>query len=161
MDLRDLLLLSCVFHLTLLPHICHSTASATNLRELLLLSRVFHLTLLHYICHSTASAMDLREPFLLSGMFYLPLLSEIWQNLLLSKLSWEPAVFFLRLQGLPLRFKTQTKPIFCLNRSVQQKLSVGRFYLCVKVLQNTISTSFRFWTHSLMAICIESACHIH
>ena len=65
--------------------------------------------------------------------------------------------FFLawRLQVLPLRFETQIRPIFLFeSHSVQQKVLVGRFYLCVKALRNTISTSSRFWTHSLIAIWI-------
>ena len=66
--------------------------SATDLRELFLLSGIFYLTLLPHVCHSTASAMDLRELFLLSGSFYLTLLPDIWNNLLLSRLPWEPAV---------------------------------------------------------------------
>ena len=40
----------------------------------------------------------------------------IWHNLLLSRLPWEPAVLPWRLQGLPLRFKTQTRPV-CLFES--------------------------------------------
>ena len=49
-----------------------------------------------------------------------------------SRLPWEPAVLPWRLQGLPLRFETHTRPI-CLfeSNSVQQKVSVGRFYLRV------------------------------
>ena len=39
------------------------TASATDWRELVLLSGVFYLTLLPHICHSKASATDLRELF--------------------------------------------------------------------------------------------------
>ena len=51
--------------------------------------------------------------------------------------------------------ETQTRPI-CLfgSHSVQWKVLLHRFYLCVKALQNTISTSSRFWTHSLIATYI-------
>ena len=61
-----------------------------------------------------------------------------------------------RLQVLPLRFQTQIRPI-CLfeSHNVQHKVLVGRFYLCVKALRITISTSSRFWTHSLIAIWIR------
>ena len=41
-----------VFYFTLLPHISHSTAGATDLRELFLLSSVFYLTYLPDICHN-------------------------------------------------------------------------------------------------------------
>ena len=71
--------------------------------EFFLLIGDFYLTLLS-ICHSTASATDLREIFLLWGVFYLKLLlPDIWHNLLLSRLPWEPDVLLWRLQGLPLR----------------------------------------------------------
>ena len=58
-------------------------------------------------------------------------------------------------KGFPLRFETQTQPI-CLfeSHSVQQKLLGGRFYLCIKALQATISISYRFQTHYLIAIRI-------
>ena len=49
-------LLSSVFYLTLLPHICHSTASASDFRELFILSGVFHLTLLPYIWYKLLGA---------------------------------------------------------------------------------------------------------
>ena len=56
-----------------------------------------------------------------------------------------------RVQDVPLRFETQTRPN-CLfkSHSLQQKVKVGGIYLCVKAIQNTISTSFRFWTDSLL-----------
>ena len=66
--------------------LCCCTAIATDLRKLFLLSGVFYLTLLPHICHSTASATDLRELFLVSDVFYLTLLPDIWHNLLLSRL---------------------------------------------------------------------------
>ena len=74
-------------------------------------------------------------------------------SLHLSRLPWEPAVLPWRLQDLRLSFETQTQPI-CLfeSHSVKQKVLVDRFYLCVKALRNTISTSSRFWTHNLKAI---------
>ena len=135
--------------------LCCCTVSAMDLRELFLLSGIFYLTLLPHVCHSTASAMDLRELFLLSGSFYLTLLPDIWNNLLLSRLPWEPAVLPWRLLDLPLRLQTQTQ-LICLfeSHSVQQKVLVGRLYLFVKPLWNTISTSSRVWTHYLIAICI-------
>ena len=52
---------------------------------------------------------------------------------ILSRLPWEMTVLPWRLLGLPLKFKTQTRPIFLFeSHSVQQKVLVGRFYLCVK-----------------------------
>ena len=95
-------------------------------------SRHFHFNLFGPFCYSfTASATGLGERFLLSGVFYLTLLPDIWHNLLLSRLPWEPAVLSRRLQGLPLRFETP-RPI-CLSEShgVQQKVLVGMFYLKV------------------------------
>ena len=81
-----------------------------------------------------ASVTVLSGHFLPTGVFYLTFLPDIWHNLLLSRLPWEPAVLPWRLQGLPLRFKTQTLPI-CLfeSRSVQRKVLVGRFYLRVTI----------------------------
>ena len=104
-----------------------------------------------FLCCCTASATDLRE---LSRVFYFTLLPGILHNMLLSRLLLEPIVLPWRLQGLPLWLETQTRSI-CLfeSRSVQQKVFVGRFYLRVKTLRNTISTSSRFWTHYLIAIC--------
>ena len=72
------------------------------------------------------------ECFLLSGVFYLTLFPDIWHNLILPRLPWEPAVLPWRLRGLPLRFETQTQPICSFeSHSVHQKLLVGRFYLRV------------------------------
>ena len=69
-----------------------------------------------FLCWCTAGATDLRELFLLSAVFYLTLVPDIWYNLLLSRFTWEPAVLPWRLQGLRLRFETQTQPI-CLFES--------------------------------------------
>ena len=54
-------------------------------------------------------------------------------------LPWPQAVPLWRLRGLPLMFKTETRPI-CLfeSHSIQQKVLVGRFYLCIKALRNTM-----------------------
>ena len=72
--------------------LCCCTAGATDLRELFLLSGVFYLTLNSLIFHSTARATDLIDLFLLPGAFYLKLIPKIWHYLLLSRLSWKPAV---------------------------------------------------------------------
>ena len=108
-----------------------------------------------FLCCCTASTTDLRELILPSGAFYLTLLPEIWHNLLLSRFPWKPTVFSWRLQGFPLRFETQTRPI-CLfeAHSTQQKVLIGRFCLCVMALRNAISTSSRFWNHCLIATYI-------
>ena len=63
-----------IFHLFRVFFFC-CTASATNLRKFFfLLSGVFYFTPLPHICRSTASATDLRELFLLSSIFYLTVL---------------------------------------------------------------------------------------
>ena len=68
------------------------------------------------------------------------------------KVPMGPAVLPWRLQGLPLNFETQTRPIYLFeSHSIQQKVLVGTFYLCIKDLRNTLNT--RFWTQSLIAIC--------
>ena len=141
----------CGIHLLISPTLF--TASPTDLIELFLLSGVFYLKLLPEIYHSTASATDLRDIFLPSVVFYLIPLPDIWLSLVLSRLPWEPAILHSRLQDLSLRFSH--RPI-CLfeSLSVQQKVIVSRCYLCVKALQNTMSTSSKFWTHHLIAICI-------
>ena len=65
-------------------------------------SRHFHFNLSGPFWYSfTASATDLRERFLLSDFFYLTLLPDIWHNLLLSRLPWEPAVLPWRFAGPP------------------------------------------------------------
>ena len=58
-----------------------------------------------FLCCCTASATDLRGRFLLSGVFYLILLPAFIKTFL------GPAVLPWRLQGLPLRLKTQTRSI--------------------------------------------------
>ena len=134
---RVLSLLIAFFHVTNFAaflsgtSLCCCTTSATDLREFLLLSCLFHLTLLPHICHSTASATDLREPFF-TLRHVLP--STPTRNLAQSafiKASLGAGSFPLRLQGLPLRFKTQTKSIFCLNRTVFSRSyqSVGFVYV--------------------------------
>ena len=55
----------------------------------------------------------------------------------------------------PLMFEIQIQ-LICLfkSHSVQQKVVVGRLYLCIKALRRSISTSSRFWTDYLIVICI-------
>ena len=75
-----------------------------------------------------------------------------------------PAVQSWRLQDLPLRFETQIRPIYLFeSHSVQQKILVGRYYLCIKDLWNTVTKSSRFWTRYLIAICIikPMSCILH
>ena len=71
-----------------------------------------------------------------------------------SRDPWEPAVLPWSCRASQLWFETQTRSM-CLfdSHSFQQKLLLCRFCLCVKVPRNTISTSSRFWTHSLIATC--------
>ena len=87
--------------------------------------------------------------FHLSQVFHFSPFSGVFAFLYCACYGFERALFLpWWLQGLSLRFETQTRSI-CLfeSHSVQQKVSVGRFYLYVKVQRNTISTSYRFWTH--------------
>ena len=72
-----------------------------------------------------------------------------------SRVPCEPAVLPWSCRASQLWFEIQVRPI-CLfeSHSVQQKLLLGRFYLCVKALRNTIATYSRFETHSLIAIYI-------
>ena len=86
--------------------------------------RYFVLVLLYRDCYGF-------EKFcLLLGKFYVSLLPDIWHNLLLSTSHWGS------------------------KHSGQQKELVGRFYLCVKSLRNTMSTSSRFWTCYLITTSI-------
>ena len=79
-----------------------------------------------------ASATDLREPFLNSGVFYLTLLPDFGTTYFYQSLPG-PAVLLRRLQGLSLKFETLSRSIFLFERnSVQQKVLVGRFYLCIR-----------------------------
>ena len=88
-----------------------------------------------FLCCWAAGATDLAH-------LALP---DVWHNLLLSRPHWESALLPWRLQGVPLRFETHTCAIcFFESRSVQQKVLLVRFYLCIKTLQNTILTSSRF-----------------
>ena len=45
-----------------------------------------------FLCCGTVSATNFKVLFLLSGVFYLTYLPDTWNNLLLSRLPWEPAV---------------------------------------------------------------------
>ena len=52
-------------------------------------------------------------------------------------------------------FVLQTQPISLSEpHNVKQKVLLGRFYFCIKVLQNAVSTSSRLWNHSLIATYI-------
>ena len=52
-------------------------------------------------------------------------------------------------------WEIQTRPIFLFeSHSVQQKVLLGRFHLCIKALQSTISASSRLWTHYLISTYI-------
>ena len=86
-----------------------------------------------------AGATDLRELFSLFGVFYLTLLPGVWHKLLLSRLPWEKLFSLEGCWVIYCWFETQTRRI-CLFEShiVQQKVLVGRFYLCIRVLRNTM-----------------------
>ena len=117
---------------------------------------MFYVALLPHICHNIASAMDFIQIFLSSGILYLTLLLDIWNNVMLHQPAFKGSLgagsSSLKLQAFQMWFKIQTRST-CLfeSHSVHQKVLLWRFYLCVKALRNTISTSFRFWTHSLIA----------
>ena len=72
--------------------------------------RHFHFQPFHYLL--TASTTDLSGYFFTHRCF-LPFTpsQHLWRNLLLSRLSWEPAVIPWNLQGFILILKTQTRPI--------------------------------------------------
>ena len=69
-------------------------------RECFFYSQKFFILYSFPIWHSTTSATDFRELFLLSGFFHLTFLPNICENLLWSRLPWEPTVLPRRLQGL-------------------------------------------------------------
>ena len=100
--------------------------------------------------------------FLLSSFFFLALLPNIWQNKLLHELAfkyfrvpWEPAVLTWNYRASQLWLKTQIRPT-CLFEwhIVQENVLLGRLCLWVKALRIAISTSSRFWNHSLIATFI-------
>ena len=96
------------------------------------LCRDFFLSGTLFLLAVVASATDLREPFLNSGVFYLTLLPDFGTTYFYQSLPG-PAVLLRRLQGLPLKFETLSRPIFLFEpHSVQQKVLVGRFYLCIR-----------------------------
>ena len=111
-------------------------------------------------CLATCSA-DLREHFWFSGVFFYLLSFPKFGRTCFYQ-DFQPTVLIWRLRGHPLRFEIQTRSV-CLfeSHSVQQKVLVGRFYLCIKAIQNTISTCFRFWTHYHYLIPIYIYCKVH
>ena len=140
------------------PFLCCYTTSATDLRKPSLPSGVFYLTLLSHICHDTTSATDLRQIFLPPEVFCFTFLYDIWHNDMLLQPAYKDFLeadnFSLKLQDLPTLIPFKTKPWYiCLfeSHSVQQKVLLGRLYLCFKALKNTISIFSRFWTNSLIA----------
>ena len=110
--------------------------------------RVCFFSCTSFLCCCTASATALGELFFTLRRFlpYTP--SRHLAQPVFIRASLGPEVQPWKLQGLLLRFETQTRPI-CLFElpSVQQKVLVGWFYLCIKDLRNTIINSFRFWTY--------------
>ena len=81
-----------------------------------------------------------KEIFILKRVLPYSLSPHLAQHAFI-KASLGPSSSSLKASDLPLNFETQTRPI-CLfeSHSVQLKVLVGRFYLCVKALRNTIST---------------------
>ena len=76
--------------------------------------------------------------FLLSGVLYLTLRPEIWHNLLLSRLPWGRQFSLQGCRAFHWCSKHRPGPTVCLSHTVQQTVFVARFYLCIKVLRNTI-----------------------
>ena len=106
------------------------------------------------LCCCTGNATELREPFYPQSFFTLhsfPTFDASTVAILQVQLDVASTFFF---QGCRAS-ETQTQPI-CLfgSHSVQWKVLPRRLYLCVKALQSTISTSSRFWTHSLITTYI-------
>ena len=130
------------------------TANATDSRGFFLLIGDFYLTLLS-ICHSTTSATDLREIFLLWGVFTLNSSFPTFGTTCFYQGFPENRMFFFEDCRVS-HWETQTRPIFLFeSHSVQQKVLLGRFHLCIKALQSTISTSSRLWTHYLLSTYIK------
>ena len=86
---------------------------------------------LHCCCYCECYGFE-RAFFTLRSFFLTLLPAFIKASLELEVQPW-------RLQVLPLRFEKQTRPT-CLfeSHSIQQKVLVGRFHLCIKALRNTI-----------------------
>ena len=76
--------------------------------------------------------------FLLSGVLYLTLRPEIWHTLLLSRLPWGRQFSLQGCRAFHWCSKHRPGPTVCLSHTVQQTVFVARFYLCIKVLRNTI-----------------------
>ena len=96
------------------------------------------LSVTSFLCCCTTNATDLRELFLLSGVLYLTLRPEIWHNLLLSRLPWGRQFSLQVCRAFHWCSKHRPGPTVCLSHTVQQTVFVARFYLCIKVLRNTI-----------------------
>ena len=136
---------------TTFPFHQHSTLASRaceGLHQLWALPWLLSITLL--VRHIfTVSATVLSGHFLHTDIFYLMLLPNIWHNLLLPRPPRKTAVLPWRLQGLPLSFETQTRPI-CLfeSHNVQQKVLVGKFYLRVttgRLMKNLPLTGFELF----------------
>ena len=95
-----------------LPCHRHSTLASQAREGLQQLWALPQLLLIAFSFSSTASA-TVFEWALFTNRRFLPYATSqhFWQNLLLSRLPWEPAVIPWSLQGFILIFKTQTRPI--------------------------------------------------
>ena len=108
-----------------------------------------------FLCCCTASATVLRELFLTHRRFLPDTSSRSLKQPAFIEAFLGVGSFPWKFQALSLRFETQTQPISLFeSQTAQQKLLVGRFYRCVKVLRNTISNSPRFWTYSVITTYI-------
>ena len=108
------------------------------------------------LCCCIASATDLRELFIILRRFFT----------LHSFPTFGTTCFYQDFPGSWQFFiedcstshwgsKYRPSPSVCLDQTVfSKKVLVSRFYLCVKVLWNTISNFFRFSTHSLIVTYI-------
>ena len=89
--------------------------------------------------YCTASASGLREHFFTLRRFLPYTTSRHLTQPAFINASLGPTVQFWRLRYLPLRLEKQTLPI-CLFKlhSVQEKVLVGRFYLCINASYGTL-----------------------
>ena len=77
--------------------------------------------------------------FLFSGLFYLILFPDIWHNLLFYQGFRRAGSSALKVvAGPPTDFRNTDPAHLFESHSVQQKVLVGRFYLCIKALRNTM-----------------------
>ena len=134
------------------------TASATDLRELFFNSQTLRRFLPYSISphlpqYGKCYGSERDFFFFYLWVFFLPYtLSQHLAQPAFIKASLGAGSSSLKVAGPPTEVRNRSGASVCLNHTgVLRKVLVGRSYLCVKALWNTISTSSRFWTHTLIA----------